>query len=453
MGRKATVIGPLPRQMEGTIKALGFTITRSVKSIPSNGKIAQSDIIIIVPNKGSNYTPLLRSTKSITKLVIMQDQKSPAARWLREPFCHVLVDPSLTDLTTYMTRLIKEASCIKRTADVEHQMALMREELSFFENMNRNVTSKTTVDDLMSTTAKWAKKALGAEAWAILMMDEQTEKLTQARASLNLKKFECACNETGTISRTAAKRKKPQLIAGKSGRAMAKKCACKPSSIISVPVSGKNGVYGVLEVLNLKPSALPFTQRDTELLGKLAGHVAIAIEKIKLQQKLEDLVVTDDLTNLFNTRYLNRSIESEIARSERYGLSVSLIFMDIDHFKDINDNFGHLVGSKLLVEVGQILIRELRNIDVVARYGGDEFVLVLPQTTLTNAINIAERLRKAIARAPFLASEGLSLKLTASFGVAAYPDSAKSKEELLRLADESMYRVKNRTRNGVYAII
>lgn len=453
MGRKATVIGPLPKQLESTIKALGFTVTRAVKALPSDEKLAQSDIIVIVPAKGINYASLLKATKSQPKLVIALDTKASIAKWLREPYCHVLVDPGITDLTTYLIRLVKEASFIQRTADVEHQMALMREELSFFENMNRNVTSKTTVDDLMSTTAKWAKKALGAEAWAVLMMDEQTGKLAPARVSLNLKKFECTCNDAGTASRVAANRKRPQIITCKSGRSMAKKCACEPSSIISVPVFGKNGVYGVLEVINLKSSAQPFAQRDMELLGKLAGHVAIAIEKIKLQQKLEDLVVTDDLTNLFNTRYLHRSIESEIARSERYGLSVSLVFMDIDHFKDINDNFGHLVGSKLLVEVGQILIRELRNIDVVARYGGDEFVLVLPQTSLTNAINIAERLRKAIARAPFLSSEGLSLKLTASFGVAAYPDSAKSKEDLLRLADESMYRVKNRTRNGVYAII
>jgi diguanylate cyclase (GGDEF)-like protein len=127
--------------------------------------------------------------------------------------------------------------------------------------------------------------------------------------------------------------------------------------------------------------------------------------------------------------------------------------MDLDYFKDINDNYGHLVGSKVLVEVGQILINQLRSIDTVARYGGDEFVIVLPQTMLKNAMVIAERMRKALASHTFLKSEGYSLRLSASFGVASYPESAKSKEDLIKLADESMYSVKKRARNGVYAII
>jgi diguanylate cyclase (GGDEF)-like protein len=127
--------------------------------------------------------------------------------------------------------------------------------------------------------------------------------------------------------------------------------------------------------------------------------------------------------------------------------------MDIDYFKTINDNFGHLVGSKLLVEIGQILIKSLRSIDIVARYGGDEFVVVLPQTPPSAAVQIAERIRRSVEKNVFLKREGYSLRLTASFGIASYPESAKSKEDLLRLADEAMYHVKYRTRNGVYAIV
>ncbi len=119
-------------------------------------------------------------------------------------------------------------------------------------------------------------------------------------------------------------------------------------------------------------------------------------------------MVTDDLTNLFNSRYLNRSIETEILRSNRYSTSVSLIFMDVDHFKDVNDNFGHLVGSKVLVEMGELLMNLLRTIDIIARYGGDEFVIVLPQTTLHNAMLIAERIRKSIESHTFMRSEGLA---------------------------------------------
>src|SRR5512135_3886069 len=111
---------------------------------------------------------------------------------------------------------------------------------------------------------------------------------------------------------------------------------------------------------------------------------------------MAELSITDDLTKLFNTRYLDRTLEIEMARSTRHRTSLSLIFMDVDHFKIINDNYGHLVGSKLLVEVGQLLIRCLRTVDIVARYGGDEFVIVLPQTPPSSAIQIAERIRQAI---------------------------------------------------------
>jgi diguanylate cyclase (GGDEF)-like protein len=127
--------------------------------------------------------------------------------------------------------------------------------------------------------------------------------------------------------------------------------------------------------------------------------------------------------------------------------------MDIDYFKHINDQYGHLVGSKVLVEIGQILLKSLRSIDIVARYGGDEFVIVLPQTPPTSAKHIAERMRKAVENNVFLKKEGYSLRMTASFGVASYPESAQSKDDLIRLADEAMYRVKHQTRNAVYAIV
>jgi diguanylate cyclase (GGDEF)-like protein len=174
-------------------------------------------------------------------------------------------------------------------------------------------------------------------------------------------------------------------------------------------------------------------------------------EQAFLYKKIDDITVTDDLTGLYNARFLNQSIEIEIERSLRYGSLFSLIFLDIDNLKKVNEKFGHLTGSKVLVETARLLQDNLRKVDVTIRYGGDEFVIVLPQTTKEGGFLVAERLRKIIEKNLFLKKEKKPLKITASFGVASFPDNAKNKEALLRLADKAMFRGKFSTKNVVFA--
>ena len=173
-----------------------------------------------------------------------------------------------------------------------------------------------------------------------------------------------------------------------------------------------------------------FEKKDLDLLTKLVDQAAIALERSSLYQKMSDLVITDDLTKLFNFRYLDQTLDIELKRSQRYGSRISLIFFDMDYFKLVNDNHGHLVGSKVLSEVAQILINSLRDVDIVARYGGDEFVIVLPETKVDTAIKITHRLHKAIREHEFLKEEGLKLHLSASYGISGYPDHARTKKDL-----------------------
>jgi diguanylate cyclase (GGDEF)-like protein len=184
----------------------------------------------------------------------------------------------------------------------------------------------------------------------------------------------------------------------------------------------------------------------------VAEFSAIAIENARNFHKVQELTVLDDHTGLFNSRHLRRSLESEVVRATRFGHPVSLIFFDLDHFKRVNDTHGHQAGSQVLHEVGSLLLKTLRSTDVPVRYGGDEFVILMPETSKDQAVAAARRIGAEIARQPFLADRPYGpLKLTASLGVASFPDDAREPDDLLLRADEAMYRVKATQRGGVFA--
>jgi diguanylate cyclase (GGDEF)-like protein len=158
---------------------------------------------------------------------------------------------------------------------------------------------------------------------------------------------------------------------------------------------------------------------------------------------------TDDLTKLHNARYLRQFLLNEIRRARRYGSSVAALFLDLDDFKQINDEFGHLVGSHVLMEMAAVILSSIRDTDAVARYGGDEFVIVLPDTGTELAGQVAERIRQKIIRHMFNGGRRLQLSLTASFGVAAFPKHASSPQQLIACADTAMYEAKAANKNCV----
>jgi len=165
--------------------------------------------------------------------------------------------------------------------------------------------------------------------------------------------------------------------------------------------------------------------------------------------RLRHETLQDDLTGVLNRRYLDRYLGEEIERSRRYKHPFSLLFFDLDHLKHINDQYGHLSGSKVLVEVVKVIMKQLRRTDKIFRFGGDEFSVTLPETDQRGAVETAHRLRQAIRAHRFHPVEGAEVSLTASFGVATYPEDGQSGEDLLRHADEAMYLVKTGTRDGV----
>ena len=216
--------------------------------------------------------------------------------------------------------------------------------------------------------------------------------------------------------------------------------------IVAVPLICGERILGVLEGVREDRS---FSKADVELLDALSRPVASALANAVRISEAERLSQTDDLTKLHNARYLRQFLLNEIRRARRYGSSVSALFLDLDDFKQVNDAHGHLAGSHVLMEMAAVILSSIRDTDAVARYGGDEFVIVLPDTGMELAGTVAERIREKISRHSFHAGRNLSLSLTASFGVAAFPEHASSPQQLIACADTAMYEAKAANKNCI----
>ncbi len=217
-------------------------------------------------------------------------------------------------------------------------------------------------------------------------------------------------------------------------------------SILCYPLQRRGEKIGVIELINKSSGA--FTSEDQALIEMMLHPLAIAIRTVDMFENAERLTITDDLTKLFNYRYLMKYLQADVKRCLRYKKKVSLLFIDVDGFKRINDTFGHLVGSQALAEMGQVFKRIVRETDVVGRYGGDEFVIVLPETPLNGAMVIAERIRKKVEECEFVA-QNLSIRLTVSLGVANCPKHTLTAEGLIKKADAAMYRAKELSKNSI----
>lgn len=228
----------------------------------------------------------------------------------------------------------------------------------------------------------------------------------------------------------------------------------KTPSFISVPLKIEDRVIGVLN-LSDKMTGSVFDEEDLRLIQSFATHAAIVMERNVFYNKTEELkrlTITDSLTGLLNRRYLYERLKDELARSVRHGHPMSLLMLDLDGFKYCNDTFGHAFGDKMLIAVSEMLLNTVRSMDVVARVGGDEFMLILPETPEQPAVEIAERVRCTIAEQAVFPSDPARPgphSLTASIGIACYPGGGDTLELLLENVDKALYRVKHKGKNTI----
>ncbi len=328
------------------------------------------------------------------------------------------------------------------------------QELSVFHDVAKALTSSLNLDSVLQTIMQKMAEYFRPDTWSLLMVDETTDELYFAIAvgpaadSLKTLRLKMGEGIAGWVAKHGESLIVPDVYKEpRFAKRIDEMTKWQTKSVICVPLRAKHRSLGVIQLINCPMET--FGDNEMFFLNALCDYAAIAIDNARAVERIQELTITDDCTGLYNARHLYKTLEAEVYRSARFGHEFSVIFIDLDHFKSVNDTHGHLVGSKLLAEVGYVIKTHLRLIDYAFRYGGDEFVILLPQTSKEAALIVARRLLEVMRLSEFMATEGLKLNVRCSMGLATYPEDAKSAHEIIRQADEMMYSVKNSTRDNI----
>jgi len=309
--------------------------------------------------------------------------------------------------------------------------------------VNSTLEPKKIAESLLDRLSSW----IPAPYWAVVAIHESGELATLADRGLSASLDRCLDD----VARWIMEHEEEFVAANLADdRRVPTQAAV---SVVGFPLPCRGRTIGAVVAAEPGPSTdeVCLTPGLRTALRAVLEPPAFALDNALMLQRAQALSVTDDLTQLYNSRYLNQVLRRETKRASRSGRPLSLLFLDLDGFKSVNDTHGHLFGSRALVEAAGVLRTSARETDICARFGGDEFAVVLPDTGADGAYAVGERIRERIAAHAFLAGDGLAVRLTVSVGLATLPDVAASADELLKAADQAMYRVKAAGKNGIRA--
>jgi len=381
-----------------------------------------SRIAVIDRDSHSTLSPPPR--KSIVRIVL--DMEEPAQRrqgeiyidrksFLAKPHEYLSFACDLVDAAVHAAQLETEVSFLKQI----HELMSLADAGAVSERITR------TVLDL-----------LGMPRGALFLHDPRLERYVVSFTN------DPDAHETGEFL--------PGIPADLLQRALSSGhsfAADRASSIIVIPLQVEHDLVGVIRVPYASSESLD--EAVIQDVTEYVRAVSSVLGNIYQLSRSRDLAMRDDLTKAFNRRFFESYLDEEIERSRRYGSLFSIIFLDLDDLKMVNNFYGHLTGSRTLQEVAKRILTAVRTIDKVIRFGGDEFCIVLPETDQEQAMAVANRVRKSLTASSFVIDGTVEISVTASFGIATYPTHGLSKDDLIRQADAAMYRVKSTTKNAV----
>jgi len=344
---------------------------------------------------------------------------------------------------------------IMRAVQVERIFSSMDQEKfqkERFYQASREFNSTLTVEDVANVTIRAIERLVDPDFASLALLEEQDENIRIAavrwKGNPNAEELigESYATELG-LAGAAIKAKHPLphgTARSTSQPIFSPELKIDLAGVKVLPLLWKNAGVGAL-VLGSKSEDF-LTLDLLEMVRVIADHAASAIANAQMYERMQRMATTDGLTGLNNHRYFQGIFDAALGRAERFGRKVSLLLTDIDHFKTINDTYGHPVGDRVLKRVARILEENARKTDVVARYGGEEFAVLMEETDTAGAHHIAERIREAIAKEPFHCENGL-FNCTVSLGVATYPHDASAKAQIIDAADQALYKAKFQGRN------
>jgi diguanylate cyclase (GGDEF)-like protein len=321
--------------------------------------------------------------------------------------------------------------------------------------IGKAITSTLNMEQILKIIMQRISELIRAKNWTLYLVDPETQEL-RFELVVGLEKEMLAHTRMKLgegIVGTAALTGEPILVPENAqhdprfSKRVDNMTGFTTASLICLPLKVQDLVIGAIEIVNPEDPAL-FEENSMPVLSSLADYVSIAITNARNHMRIQTLAITDDVTGFYNTRFLHDYLATLLEQDQ----VVSLAFVDLDDFKKVVDTYGHLMGSKILKEVAVVIASQLDCDDRLVRYGGDEYVVIMPAQDKQSALKKMKDVHRKIPQSRFLQSEGFEIKITASCGIASYPQDAGDMGELLQMADASLYVSKDRGKNFITAV-